>query len=271
MAFNLKGLFSKLKPAASTIANYGDDVAGAVAKYGDDAAKALTTYSDDVVGLLPSPGNYKTGTDILSNAYGRPLDSDFIENIMETPYALPDGGTVFRYGFDPKDFEYASPANVLAGDVSGRKLDVETRPMWKMLKDGDYEFPVPVDDSYLQLSEPIPSNYLAEQDEMIHALTNPQVMDDLDTALQFGERISNFNNTSDYVDQMLSPTPNWTSRWGDLERNDTRIQNLYNQLLENFDRWTDFEYTFGHTPPHVNTGDLADQIIRLERLGYLKR
>jgi hypothetical protein len=50
MAFNtaaLKGLFSKLKPAAKTVANYGDDVASAVANYGDDVAKALTTYGDD--------------------------------------------------------------------------------------------------------------------------------------------------------------------------------------------------------------------------------
>lgn len=52
MAFNLaalKGLFSKLKPAAKAVANYGDDVAGVVANYGDDAAKALTTYGDDAM------------------------------------------------------------------------------------------------------------------------------------------------------------------------------------------------------------------------------
>lgn len=52
MALNLnalKGLFSKLKPAAKTIANYGDDAARAVANYGDDAARALTTYGDDVM------------------------------------------------------------------------------------------------------------------------------------------------------------------------------------------------------------------------------
>lgn len=49
MAFNLaalKGLFSKLKPAAKTIANYGDDVAGAIAKYGDDVARGVD-YVDD--------------------------------------------------------------------------------------------------------------------------------------------------------------------------------------------------------------------------------
>ena len=64
----LKALFQKLKPAAKTIANYGDDVAravvnygddvaGAVANYGDDAASALTNYSDDVADVVARYGN----------------------------------------------------------------------------------------------------------------------------------------------------------------------------------------------------------------------
>ena len=74
MAFNLaalKGLFSKLKPAAKAVANYsddiargvanyGDDIAGVVANYGDDAAKALTTYGDDVarnIDFVDASGN----------------------------------------------------------------------------------------------------------------------------------------------------------------------------------------------------------------------
>lgn len=48
MAFNLKGLFSKLKPAAKTVANYGDDAAKALTTYGDDAARMVFANADDL-------------------------------------------------------------------------------------------------------------------------------------------------------------------------------------------------------------------------------
>lgn len=83
MAINLsvlKGLFSRLKPAATTIANYGDDVANAVVNYSDDAAKALTTYGDDVargVELVDS-GSLSLaspGLDIRGKRFHWPTDS----------------------------------------------------------------------------------------------------------------------------------------------------------------------------------------------------
>ena len=50
MAFNpssLKSLFSKLKPAAKAVANYGDDVVRAVVPYTDNIARAVVPYTDD--------------------------------------------------------------------------------------------------------------------------------------------------------------------------------------------------------------------------------
>lgn len=97
MAFNLnalKGLFSKLKPAAKAAANYGDDVASAVANYGDDAAKALTTYGDDVAravdnaddlvrrGLVPANKQTATG-DALEALYNYQIANG-------TPVLAPD-------------------------------------------------------------------------------------------------------------------------------------------------------------------------------------
>lgn len=59
MAFNLaalKGLFSKLKPAAKTVANYGDDAAKALTTYGDDVARGIGLVDDSVIPNLESPG-----------------------------------------------------------------------------------------------------------------------------------------------------------------------------------------------------------------------
>lgn len=44
----LKGLFSKLKPAAKAVANYGDDAAKALTTYGDDVAKMAFANADDL-------------------------------------------------------------------------------------------------------------------------------------------------------------------------------------------------------------------------------
>lgn len=106
MAFNLaslKGLFSKLKPAAKTIANYGDDVArvaanygddvaGIVANYGDDAAKALTTYGDDVargaIDYVDDFGiRYNTMQDLdnIGRALPVDVDSDFLDAVWDDP------------------------------------------------------------------------------------------------------------------------------------------------------------------------------------------
>lgn len=60
MAFNLnslKGLFSKLKPAAKTIANYGDDAANALTTYGDDVAKMAFANADDLAAATAQTGD----------------------------------------------------------------------------------------------------------------------------------------------------------------------------------------------------------------------
>lgn len=77
MAFNLaalKGLFSKLKPAAKTIANYGDD-----------AAKALTTYGDDVIQSarnMPSTELHKHVLYDRAVAHGAVPDK--LDNLLKT-------------------------------------------------------------------------------------------------------------------------------------------------------------------------------------------
>lgn len=55
MAFNLaalKGLFSKLKPAAKAVANYGDDAAKALTTYGDDVAQMTFANADDLAAAM---------------------------------------------------------------------------------------------------------------------------------------------------------------------------------------------------------------------------
>ena len=47
----LKNLFSKLKPAAKTVANYGDDVAKAAVNYGDDVAQMAFANADDLAAV----------------------------------------------------------------------------------------------------------------------------------------------------------------------------------------------------------------------------
>jgi hypothetical protein len=107
MAFNpaaLKGLFSKLKPAAKTIANYGDDVAGVVANYGDDAAKALTTYGDDVargaIDYVDDFGiRYNTMQDLDNIGRALPVDveSDFLDAVYDD--SGPAGLDSFEYRY----------------------------------------------------------------------------------------------------------------------------------------------------------------------------
>jgi hypothetical protein len=82
----LKGLFSKLRPAAKTIANYGDDVARAVVNYGDDVAGVVSNYGDDAARALTNYGDDAasaaiTGADDLSDIFdsnGNLLDSDTV-------------------------------------------------------------------------------------------------------------------------------------------------------------------------------------------------
>jgi hypothetical protein len=226
MAFNtaaLKGLFSKLKPAAKTVANYGDDVASAVANYGDDAAKALTTYGDDAARMA-----FANADDLAAAT----AQTDDIADIIS------------------KERPFFSSA------------PVEDPVIW----DNDYlewyDDKGINTDFRLNGARTIPEN----TDELVASLDNLEIMDDIDTTLQFGKPISNFSNTSSYIDQMVSPTPNWTSRWGELEPYDDRLKSLYSQLREDFDRWTDFKHSYGFTPPHVNYDDLADQIMKLESL-----
>jgi hypothetical protein len=220
MAFNLaalKGLFSKLKPAAKTVANYGDDAAKALTTYGDDAARMAFANADDLAAATAQTDDI---ADIISKE--RPF---FSSAPVEDP-VIWDNDYLEWY------------------DDKGINTDFR-----------------------LNGARTIPEN----TDGLVAHLNNLETMDDIDTTLQFGKPISNFSNTSSYIDQMVSPTPNWTSRWGELERYDPRLQNLYDQLLENFDSWTDFEHNFGFTPSHVDTDNLADQIIKLENLRHSKR
>ena len=182
MAFNantLKNLFSKLKPAAKTVANYGDD-----------AAKALTTYGDDVAQMA------------FANA-------DDLAELASLEQLAPNVGT-FNRG--------------------------------------------------------LPSTS-AEWDELTDALNNPEIMDYLDWDLYFGNKISNFDNTSSYVDQLLHPTPNWTSRFGEvLSGDDARLQNLHKRLIEHNATWKNFQSTYGFVPSHVNLDDISNQLSKLRKV-----
>lgn len=105
-----------------------------------------------LAGLGVSPQVSKVGDSIISDGLSNSGLSKAYDDLLETPYATAGGGTVMRYGPNPIDFEYASPLEVIGGDVSGRAYQVENNPKWALRKEGNYEFPVPVvDDSYLQL------------------------------------------------------------------------------------------------------------------------
>lgn len=77
----LKGLFSKLKPATKTIANYGDDAARALTTYGDDIAKGAIDYVDDF-GI-----RYHTLQDLdnIGRALPVDVDSDFLDAVWDDP------------------------------------------------------------------------------------------------------------------------------------------------------------------------------------------
>lgn len=81
MAFNLKGLFSKLKPAAKAAANYGDDAAKALTTYGDDVARGAIDYVDDF-GI-----KYNTMQDLdnIGAALPANVESDFLDAVWDDP------------------------------------------------------------------------------------------------------------------------------------------------------------------------------------------
>lgn len=288
MAFNLnalKGLFSKLKPAAKVAANYSDDVAGAIANYGDDAAKALTAYGDDVASAVSSaddlvrrglaPANKQTATgDALEALYRYQIDSGAPvlapDDVLDDMYMASSGNSyvahsdpnlgikLYTPGTESDDYlrKFGESDWTLNTDQWGRQHPIRKQDL--------------VDDSFLQFDPGVRQSGLpataAGQSELIDALNNPDIMDSLDTALYYGDDISNFDNTSSYVDQLLHPTPNWTSRFGNVDAEDVRLKNLHKQLTQQYDTWKNFQDTFGHTPAHVNLDDLSDQMSRLRRL-----
>lgn len=123
MALNLaalKGLFGKLKPAAKTIANYGDDVAGVVANYGDDAAKALTTYGDDVAQMaFANADDLAAATAQTDNIAKRIRDAD--APALTSTYDNPNGfdwdliETSDDYGLSEFDFRLNGARNYNRG------------------------------------------------------------------------------------------------------------------------------------------------------------
>lgn len=290
MALNpttLKGIFGKLKPAAKTIANYGDDVANAVVNYGDDAAKALTTYGDDVaravdsaddlVRRAPIPANRQTATgDMLEALYQQQLNAGAPilgpDDVLDDMYMASSGNSYVAssnpnrgielytpgIAFDDYERKFGETNWTLNTDQYGRKRPIRKQDL--------------VDDSFLQLDHDVRQSGLpttaAEQSELIDALSNPDTMDYLDVALYHGDDIRDFDKTSSYVDQLLNPTPNWESRFGNAVENDVRLENLYKQLAKQHDTWTNFQGTFGTVPAHVNLFDLSQQMDRLRNLKY---
>lgn len=276
MAINLKGLFSKLKPAAKTIANYGDDAAKALTTYGDDIVKQGARSLPTVSGKLPT-GDALEDLYRYQMRYQDPVPAP-VDDIIDDIY-LASSGKSYRANADPELGISMLTDRALANKDAYARTFKDSD--WTLSTDyWGRQHPVRKDDlaEYLSLEQLDPDAYKsglpatpAEWGELTNSLNNLEIMDDIDTTLQFGNPISNFSNTSSYIDQMVSPTPGWTSRWGELERHDPRLQSLYDQLRENFDTWTDFESNFGFTPSHVDTGNLADQIIKLEKLRHSKR
>lgn len=281
----LKNLFSKLKPAAKTVANYGDDVAGVIANYGDDAAKALTTYGDDVARTVNStddlvrrglaPANKQTATgDALENLYRYQMDSGTPvlapDDVLDAMYMASSGNSyvarsdpnlgiaLYTPGTESDDYlrKFGESDWTLNTDQWGRQHPIRKQDL--------------VDDSFLQLDPGVRQSGLpvtaAEQSKLIDALNNPDIMDSLDVALYYGDDVHNFNNTSSYVDQLLHPTPNWASRFGGVGAEDIRLKNLHKQLTKQYDTWKNFQDMFGYVPAHVNLDDLSDQMVRLRRL-----
>lgn len=122
----LKNLFSKLKPAAKTIANYGDDVAGVVANYGDDAAKALTTYGDDVARMTFA------NTDDLAAATAQ---SDDIAKLISDADIPTDPPSAFNIFYTPENLidELSEPKmnlSQISNAASSRTPNLKTAPVW---------------------------------------------------------------------------------------------------------------------------------------------
>lgn len=81
MAFNLsslKGLFSKLKPAAKAVAPVADDIAKGVVNYGDDAAKLVTNYGDDALNVANKVDDFVPDrTFEFTNPFGQAVSADY--------------------------------------------------------------------------------------------------------------------------------------------------------------------------------------------------
>lgn len=153
----LKGFFSKLKPAAKTVANYGDDVAKAVANYGDDAAKALTNSS-----------NRTRVGDLLENAYADQrifrIPEEVPDKYLDDVYLASSGKSYVAHKDPVTGVQMLTPNAMLNVDSGARRGNVPsyahtlregTPHTWAMRKDGDYEFPVPIADaSFDELTDP---------------------------------------------------------------------------------------------------------------------
>lgn len=231
MAFNLnalKGLFSKLKPAAKTVANYGDDVAQGIVKYGDDVA---SSYSPEMTRLLQTAHNYDSAishgaipskldkflqpsakshinpraavaTDIRDASLNPLWDASEIDlsklthnvdDIVDTPYSYANtqrglvltGDNTGRYGYSP-DWHNASTDDLVR----------KSTHTWKMRKDGDYEFPVPIaEDSYLQLDPDAYKSKMSWEPDVNATVVLPQ---------DFGQRASLIDSV-DFPDGFTNP------------------------------------------------------------------
>lgn len=159
MAFNLntlKGLFSKLKPAAKTVANYGDDVAGAVASYGDDVARmtfanaddlaAATAQSDDIAKLIsdadvPTNVPSRMWVNGASNAPEQPWyrSPNYVDRptpkqvLQQTDYNSPYGATRLVEAYANSEFS-DEVLNMMADDHIDLVYNTQTVPVGTFAK-----------------------------------------------------------------------------------------------------------------------------------------
>lgn len=127
MAFNsaaLKGLFSKLKPAAKAVANYGDDVAKAATTYGDDVARAVANYGDDLGSLAKyTPQDF----DNIGALAPANIDNDFLDAVWDDSknFNLDSPGLNIR----GKQFHWPN-GNSPQDQLKARLMDARSPAAW---------------------------------------------------------------------------------------------------------------------------------------------